>query len=82
MLGFYIFRFQTEDFTLDIFNLNMRYDKIPDDYIFILPQNVELTFHKCIIFGHPRGYYSVFTKAVDFGKHSYFLFTLMPESTE
>ena len=42
----------------------------------------ELTFHECIIFGHPRGYYSVFTKAVDFGKHSYFLFTLMPESTE
>ena len=35
MLGFYIFRFQTEDFTLDIFNLNMRYDEIPHDYIFI-----------------------------------------------
>ena len=50
--------------------------------IYLYNRNGELTLHKCIVFGHPRGYYSVFTKAVDFGKHSYFLFTLMPESTE
>ena len=53
-----------------------------DMTIYLYYDNGELTFHKCIIFGHPRGYYSVFTKAVDFGKHPYFLFTLMPESTE
>ena len=53
-----------------------------DMTIYLYYDNGELTLHKCIIFGHPRGYYSVFTKAIDFGKHTYFLFTLVPKNTE
>ena len=37
---FYIFRLQIQGFYIRyiLFNLNMRYDEIPYDYIFILPE--------------------------------------------
>ena len=38
----------------------------------------KLTFHKCIVFGHPGGYHSIFTKAIDFWQLADSFLTLMP----
>ena len=45
--------------------------------IYLYYQNGELTFHECIIFGHPGGYHGVFAKAIDFWQLSDSFLTLV-----